>query len=71
VPFHIEASRFWTAKSWDRHQVPKPGSTVAVVVGEPVAVPPDADEATIETYRAELERTLIDLESRAKHLAKS
>jgi lysophospholipid acyltransferase (LPLAT)-like uncharacterized protein len=68
VPFHIEASRFWTVKSWDRHQVPKPGSVVAVAVGEPIDVPPEAGEATIETWRAELERVLVDLESRARTL---
>src|SRR5204863_7246023 len=26
LPFHIEADRFWTMKSWDRTQVPKPFS---------------------------------------------
>lgn len=68
VPFHIEASRYWTVKSWDRHQVPKPGSTVAVAVGEPIDVPAGADEAAIESWRAELERALVDLETRAKGL---
>jgi hypothetical protein len=38
LPFHIEASKFWTVRSWDRHQVPKPGSTVAIVTGEPMRV---------------------------------
>ena len=35
-PFHLEASRAWTARSWDRTQVPKPGATVAITVGEPM-----------------------------------
>ncbi len=68
VPFHIEASAYWTVKSWDRHQVPKPGSDVGVVVGPPIDVPGDADEATIEQGRLELERTLVDLEVRAMAL---
>ena len=68
VPFHIEASKYWTVKSWDRHQVPKPGSDVAVVVGSPIEVPGDADEATIELWRTELERALVDLEARARAL---
>jgi lysophospholipid acyltransferase (LPLAT)-like uncharacterized protein len=68
VPFHIEAERFWTVQSWDRHQVPKPGSPVAVAVGEPIDVPPDADEAAIESWRVELERALVDLEARARQL---
>ena len=70
VPFHIEASRFWTVKSWDRHQVPKPGSDVGVVIGAPIDVPAGADEPTIEVWRAELERALLDLESRASALLK-
>jgi len=71
VPFHIEASRFWTVKSWDRHQVPKPGSAVGVVVGPPIDVPADADEATIEASRADLEQVLMDLETQARALVKS
>jgi lysophospholipid acyltransferase (LPLAT)-like uncharacterized protein len=68
VPFHIEASRFWTIKSWDRHQVPKPGSDVAVAIGEPIDVPPLADEAAIETWRERLEQALIGLEAQAGDL---
>ncbi len=70
VPFHIEASRFWTVKSWDAHQVPRPGSDVAVAIGEPIDVPADADEDAIESARVELERALVALEDRAKSLLK-
>jgi lysophospholipid acyltransferase (LPLAT)-like uncharacterized protein len=66
VPFHIEASRFWTVKSWDRHQVPKPGSVVAVAVGAPIEVPAQADEDTIEIGRRAVEQSLFDLEERAR-----
>jgi lysophospholipid acyltransferase (LPLAT)-like uncharacterized protein len=38
LPFHIEADRFWTMGSWDRTQVPKPFSRVAVAIGEPIWV---------------------------------
>lgn len=65
VPFHIEAASFWTVKSWDRHQVPKPGSDVAIAIGTPIEVPGKADEATIETHRTELEAALARLETRA------
>lgn len=54
VPFHIEASSFWTAKSWDRHQIPKPGSELSVVIGSPLDVPVRADAETIERYRVQL-----------------
>jgi lysophospholipid acyltransferase (LPLAT)-like uncharacterized protein len=68
VPFHIEASRFWTVKSWDRHQVPKPGSALAVAIGRPIEVPPQADEAAIESGRAEVDRALVALEDQAKEM---
>ncbi len=68
VPFHIEASSYWTVKSWDRHQVPKPGSEVAIAIGEPIEVPPRADEATIESARVNLEQVLTQLEHRARNL---
>ena len=65
VPFHIEASRSWTVNSWDRHQVPKPGSDLAIAIGEPLDVPARADEAVIEETRQELERRLGVLEQQA------
>ncbi len=65
VPFHAEASRCWTLRSWDRGQIPKPWSTVAMVVGAPIDVPADADDAALESTRLELERSLGDLQRRA------
>jgi lysophospholipid acyltransferase (LPLAT)-like uncharacterized protein len=68
LPFHLEASRCWTVRSWDRTQIPKPFSTVALVVGEPMPIPKDLDEAGIERWRTELEARLRTLESRAATL---
>ena len=68
VPFHIEAASFWTVNSWDSHQVPKPGSTLAVAIGKPIDVAAQADEAAIELGRVEVERSLGALESQAKTL---
>ncbi len=68
VPFHMEASSFWSLKSWDRTQIPKPFSTVAVAVGPRIDVPADADEAVLEAKRAELEASLFGLERQASAL---
>jgi lysophospholipid acyltransferase (LPLAT)-like uncharacterized protein len=68
VPFHLEADRHWTMKSWDRTQIPKPRARVALVVGEPFDVARDADSAGIEAARAELDRRLHALERRAREL---
>ena len=65
VPFHIESSHFWTVKSWDSHQVPKPGSDVAMAIGDPIEVAA-TDEATVEATRQDLERALADLEIQAR-----
>ena len=66
LPFHLEADRFWTLKSWDRTQIPKPFSTVAISVGEPLYVPRDADEASVEQARQRLDSALFAAEVRAK-----
>ena len=65
LPFHLEASRAWTLGSWDRTQIPKPLSTVALVVGAPMEVAADATDAEIEVYGTDLEATLHALEKRA------
>ncbi len=65
VPFHMEASRYWSLKSWDRTQIPKPFATVAVAVGAPVEVPREAGGAVLEAKRVEVEQSLFQLERRA------
>lgn len=68
IPFHIESDRHWTAKSWDRTQIPKPWSTVAIAIGEPLEIGRSNDERTIETGRLALEERLRTLEARAHAL---
>jgi lysophospholipid acyltransferase (LPLAT)-like uncharacterized protein len=65
LPFHIEASGHWSLRSWDRTQIPKPFSTVALVMGEPLDVPKDASAEMLESARLELEARLKALEARA------
>ena len=68
LPFHLEASRAWTLNSWDRTQIPKPFSTVALVVGEPMEVSRGASPEVLEQARIELEQRLSALEARAQAL---
>jgi lysophospholipid acyltransferase (LPLAT)-like uncharacterized protein len=68
LPFHLEASSFWSVRSWDRTQIPKPFSTVALVVGEPLEVERDTRDDALETVRVDLERRLVSLEERARTL---
>ena len=68
LPFHLEAARSWTARSWDRTQVPKPFSLVALVIGAPIEVPADPTPEILEGKRLELERTLLTLGGEAVRL---
>ncbi len=67
IPVHAEADRHWTVNSWDRTQVPKPFSRVALVIGEPIRAP-RGDAEAMETQRTLLEHALARLEARALQL---
>ena len=71
VPFHMEAARHWTLRSWDRTQIPKPFSPIAVAVGCPMMVPADADDQAIEAARQALERQLTLLRDRALEMLRA
>ncbi|MFA5909397.1 MAG: lysophospholipid acyltransferase family protein [Vicinamibacterales bacterium] len=58
LPFHSEAASSWTLNSWDRTQIPKPFTTVAMAIRQPIYVPRDADAAALEACRRELEASL-------------
>ena len=66
LPFHSEADRFWTARSWDGTQVPKPFARAAMVVGAPIEVPRGADADLVERKRVELAGSLNALAERAR-----
>jgi lysophospholipid acyltransferase (LPLAT)-like uncharacterized protein len=68
LPFHIEASSHWTAKSWDATQVPKPFATVGISVGAPIEVPANGSEDARLQQLQRLESTLNELESGATRL---
>lgn len=65
LPFHIESSSHWTARSWDRHQIPKPGSQVVAGLGPPIVVPAGLDAAGIEAACRSLEAALARLRDEA------
>ena len=65
LPFHIEAARHWTVRSWDRTQIPRPFSLMTLAIGAPIDVARDADDAAIERARQALERALQGLRERA------
>ena len=70
LPFHLEAANAWTLRSWDRTQIPKPFTSVALVVGEPIPVSADATDEDREAIRGVLEARLTALERRAHDLVR-
>jgi lysophospholipid acyltransferase (LPLAT)-like uncharacterized protein len=61
LPFHAETTRCWTMRSWDSTQVPKPFSTVALTIHQPIFV------AGTEPHRQEEgQRALIQALDRAE-----
>lgn len=58
VPVAVNASRYWACRSWDRFQIPKPFAKLTVVIGKPMAIPPDLDQAGLEYYRKQVEDAL-------------
>ena len=68
MPFHAEAASNWTMHSWDRTQIPKPFTTVALAIAEPIYVPRDADDAALEEWRQRLQRSLAECRQRCTEL---
>jgi lysophospholipid acyltransferase (LPLAT)-like uncharacterized protein len=61
LPFAVRAARYWAAPSWDKLQIPLPFTRARVRIAPPIHVPPDADDATLEAKRDELQRALDSL----------
>ncbi len=68
LPFHAEAAASWRLKSWDRTQIPKPFTTVAMTIAEPIYVPRKSDEAELERCRLRLQESLAACKSHCAEL---
>jgi lysophospholipid acyltransferase (LPLAT)-like uncharacterized protein len=68
MPFHAEAASSWTLRSWDRTQIPKPFTTVAMAIREPIYVPRDADERALAEARTALEASLAAAKTECQRL---
>ena len=59
-PVTVRYRGFWELPTWDRFQIPQPGSVCQVIVGPSVAAPKSAEPAELDRVRGELEKTLGD-----------
>lgn len=68
IPFHLEADRRWTMKSWDRTQIPKPFANVAIAFARPLRVDREADAEALTAVNRALEQALTDCERDCEEL---
>lgn len=68
IPAACSTSPRLLLKSWDRFMVPAPFAKGVFVWGQPITVARDADDATMEAKRLEVERALTEAADRADAL---
>lgn len=68
-PVGIATSRRFTLDNWDRSVVNLPFSRGAIVLGDPIRVPADTDDADLEKYRQAVEVSLNAATVRAYAIA--
>lgn len=61
VPITVNYSSYWELRSWDRFQIPKPWAKVTLILGDPISVPAELDENTLESIRVQVEKALLAL----------
>jgi lysophospholipid acyltransferase (LPLAT)-like uncharacterized protein len=65
LPVAITTSRFVRLDNWDQTTINLPFGRGIAVVGDPLTVPPEADEAQMERLRQQLQDSLNDVNRRA------
>lgn len=68
LPFHSEAASSWTLTSWDRTQIPRPFTTVAIAIAEPLYVSREANDTALEEWRQKLQQSLAECRQRCSEL---
>ena len=68
-PISLATSRRIVLDNWDRSEINLPFGRGAIVIGDPIRVPTDADAQTLEQRRGELETALNAASDRAHLLA--
>lgn len=62
LPAGIHFENAWYAKSWDRLAIPKPFSTVHVVMDQFLEVPPQASPEQLDSIRRTTQQMMLDAE---------
>jgi lysophospholipid acyltransferase (LPLAT)-like uncharacterized protein len=56
--FYVAVKHAWVLPTWDAMIIPKPFSRLYVRAARKIFVPPDADDAALERYQAEMQAAL-------------
>ena len=64
IPWHYEAGSQWRLKSWDRHKIPKPFTTIVESCGDPFFVPKDLSSEEVQKFCEKLEADFKKLAQR-------
>jgi len=67
IPVAVASDRKLVLNTWDRFEIILPRSRVALVMGEPLVVPPDCGLAALAEFRLTLEKRLQDLFAYCQH----
>ena len=70
VPVGFAWDNAWRMCSWDRFALPVPFSRAVCVTGEPIAVPPTAGHADLETYRRNVQQAMDQANTAAELLVR-
>lgn len=66
LPFSVEIAKFWTIRSWDRLQIPKPFSKAKLSIAKALYVTENIEDTEFEKYLNELQSSLDELVFRGK-----
>ena len=69
IPFSSSSNRRWLMKSWDSYMIPKPFARCPFILGEPIHIPANLNEAQREAYAAQLMVAINCVEKEAERLA--
>ncbi len=61
IPIAVNYSSYWSLKSWDGFQIPKPWAKITLVMGKEIHIPQNLTDEEMETWRQRVETALTEI----------
>jgi lysophospholipid acyltransferase (LPLAT)-like uncharacterized protein len=61
IPIACASDRAWYLNRWDNFMIPKPFARIALAIGEPYPIPPDAPLDGLEPHRVHVQEAVMSL----------